>query len=166
MIGSSIGKLKNGILGTLSQPQMNPHLTGKSLQALVKKFCLLKSGAETDLLEMSDEVMASLNFLICVLLRDKAENRLKLWDIAPEIEAEYLSHLTTGLNMSRAHYKLKLETAEKPQEVGNEVSLMVGGQKLPDMSTSQMKEVIQSALNTFDMMECVLCQLKDILNRR
>ena len=45
-----------------------------------------------------------------------------------------------------------------------DVSLMVGGRALPQMSQEQMKEVIHSALNTFDMMEFILCRLSDIIS--
>merc|ERR1712203_158526 len=139
-------------------------LSGVHLQSLVKQFCVLKNGAETDLLEVSDEVMASLNFLKFVLLLDKT-NSLGLMDIVPQIENDYLKPLDAGLSMSRAHYKLKLDENKNPFSHGDaDVSLMVGGRELPEMSQDQMREVIHSALNTFDMMECVLCQLSDIIS--
>ena len=78
---------------------------------------MLKNGAETDLLEVSDEVMASLNFLICVFLRDKT-NSLGLMDIVPQIDNDYLKPLNAGLSMSRAHYKLKLDENKNPLSHG------------------------------------------------
>ena len=158
LIGHTIGKLKNGVLSNMKYPSED--LSGIALQSLVRKFCCLKNGAETDLLEISDEIMASLNFLICLLLRDKT-NILQLWDIIPELNEHFLKPLSTGLSMSRAHYKLKLD--EPANSNNGAVTMMVGGQTLPDMSSEQMKEVILSALNTFDMIECVLCQLNDTI---
>ena len=112
--------------------------------------------------------MASLNFLICILLRDK-DNVSSLWDITIELEQEFLKPLEKGLSMSRAHYKLKLEesssNSNKNVSQSEVVTLMVGGQPLPEMSKEQLNEVINSALNTFDMMECVLCQLNDVISR-
>lgn len=158
LIGHAIGKLKNGLM---SGP--DNYISVPILQGLVRKFCVLKNGAETDLLEVSDEIMSTLNFLVCLLLRDKS-NALGLWDIVPQLKADYLEPLATGLSMSRAHYKLKLEENADPNSAT--VSLMVGGQTLPEMSKEQMKEVVQSALNTFDMIDCVLCQLNDVVNKR
>ena len=109
LIGHAIGKLKNGILAHIQNPPEK--LSGIHLQSLVKRFCVLKNGAETDLLEVSDEVMASLNFLIFVLQRDKT-NAFGLLDIVPQIENDFLKPLNAGLSMSRAHYKLKLEEGE------------------------------------------------------
>ena len=82
------------------------------LQILIKRFCQLSNGTETDLLEVSDEIMASLNFLICMLIRDK-ENVLKIWNIIEDLENNFLKPLDKGLSMSRAHYKLKLDESKR-----------------------------------------------------
>ena len=102
--------------------------------------------------------MASLNFLIALLLRDKQNTIFGLWDLVPDLTNSYLEPLSQGLNLSRGHFKLKLQ---EPKSA--EVTLMVGGQVLPEMSWEQKNQVIHSALNTFDMIECVLCQLKDLI---
>merc|ERR1712051_1123547 len=90
LIGHAIGKLKNGILFYIRDPASYPpeKLCGTQLQSLVKRFCTLKNGAETDLLEVSDEIMASLNFLVCILLRDRS-NTLGLLEIVPQIEIDF-----------------------------------------------------------------------------
>ena len=153
IIAHSIGKLKNALL----RQRNSQILKGAELHTLVKKFCQVRNGAETDLLEVSDEVMASLNFLIAMFLRDKL-NEFGLWDIIPELNKDFLEPLSQGLSLSRGHYKLKLQ---EPKSA--EVTLMVGGEVLPEMSRDQKNEVIRSALNTFDMMECVLGQLNDVI---
>ena len=154
IISHAIGKLKNALL----KGPVLPAITGGELHKLVKKFCYLKNSAETDLLEISDEIMASLNFLIALLLRDKQNTIFGLWDLVPDLTNSYLEPLSQGLNLSRGHFKLKLQ---EPKSA--EVTLMVGGQVLPEMSWEQKNQVIHSALNTFDMIECVLCQLKDMI---
>ena len=139
-----------------------------NIHQILKKICRLSNGAETDLLEVSDEIMASLNFLICLLIRDKDNNHFDLGQILPYLENNFINPLEKGLSMSRAHYKLKLEEQNKNTvhlESTSEISLMVGGQALPEMSHEQMKEVVHAAMNTFDIMECVLCQLKDVISR-
>ena len=48
---------------------------------------------------------------------------------------------------------LKLDESQNDsKEDGADVSLMVGGKALPQMSRDQMKDVVHSALNTLDMM--------------
>ena len=128
------------------------------MNKLVKKFCHLKNGAETDLLEVNDEIIASLNLLIALLLRDKQNDIFGLWDLVPDLTKNYLEPLSQGLSLSRAHFKLKLQEPKSAQ-----VTLMVGGQVLPEMSPEQKNQVIHSALNTFDMTELVLCRLNDVI---
>ena len=166
-IGQIIVKIKDTVLlqMTTSDDDMpDKQFTGHNLKILIKKICSLKHGAETDLLEISDEIMASLNMLICVLLRDR-ENNTGVWDVKDDLTLEYLKPLKTAINLSRAHYQLKVKENPNNKSDIDEVSLMVGGQKLPQMTSNQMSEVIRAALNTFDMMECVLCQLNGILDQ-
>ena len=92
-----------------------------------------------------------------IQIQDK-ENIYGLWDIVTELEKDFLQPLAQGLNFSRCHFKLKLEEPKS-----TEVTLMVGGAVLPDMSCEQKNEVIHSALSTFDMIECVLGQLNDVI---
>jgi len=88
-----------------------------------------------------------------------------VWDVKDDLTLEYLKPLKTAINLSRAHYQLKVKENPNNKSDIDEVSLMVGGQKLPQMTSNQMSEVIRAALNTFDMMECVLCQLNGILDQ-
>jgi len=173
LIGHAIGKLKDKILQFMKvkpslESEQDEIFSKTNIHQILKKICRLSNGAETDLLEVSDEIMASLNFLICLLIRDKDNNHFDLGQILPYLENNFINPLEKGLSMSRAHYKLKLEEQNKNTvhpESTSEISLMVGGQALPEMSHEQMKEVVHAAMNTFDIMECVLCQLKDVISR-
>merc|ERR1712042_323077 len=110
--------------------------------------------------------MAAINFLVCVCLRDKQENNESgIWDLKSEILDGFVTPLETGINMSRAHYQAKLDedpSASVPHDDDGAFSLQVGGQPLPQMNPRQRKEVVNAALNTFAMIECVLIQLKDV----
>ena len=90
--------------------------TTRFTQVLVRKFAKLSNGAETDLLEVSDEIMGALNFLICVMMRDK-ENVSGIWDLKEHLLKEYVAPLDTGLSMSRAHYHASI--AEDPAKVSS-----------------------------------------------
>ena len=166
IIGQTIVKIKNSVLQqmNISDEQIpEKQFKGHGLAVLVRKICVLKHGAETDLLEICDELMSSLNLLICLMSRDKSTNHTGIWDLKDEIIKNFVNPLKTAISMSRAHYKLKLNDKPDKNELHNDVSLMVGGQTLPHMKYDKMKEVINAALNTFDMMECVLVQLYSVL---
>ena len=165
-IGQIIVKIKNTVLQHMNIPDREmpgKQFTGHGLKVLIRKVCVLKNGAETDLLEICDELMSSLNLLICIFARDKLNNQTQIWDLKDEIIESFLKPLKTAISLSRAHYKLKLDDKSDTKTSESNVSLMVGGQTLPHMSHGKMKEVINAALNTFDMMECVLVQLNGVL---
>lgn len=105
LIGHAIGKLKNAILDEMKNVDGQNYISGPLIHKLVLMFCKLSNGAETDLLEVSDEVMASLNFLICLLLRDSSDNQLGLWSLVKDLQAGFLQPLEAGLGMSKAHYR-------------------------------------------------------------
>lgn len=160
LIGYAITKAKDCTLTHMNNPDSK--FRGHDLRVLVRKFAKLSNGAETDLLEVSDEVMAGINFLICMFLRDKS-NQLGVKEMKEEIIQNYVEPIETGIVMSRAHYKQKLVDNTDPNVDGLDMSITVGGQMMESMTKEQKKEVIHAALNTFDMMECVLIQLKDAI---
>ena len=163
LIGYVVGQIKDVVLKQLNGKIDAPQFRGHSLKVLVRKFIKLTNGPETDLLEVSDELMAGINFLILVFLRDSS-NETGLLDMKSELRKEFLEPLEVGINMSKAHYQAKLDS--DPSVTDDVMSLQVGGQLLPQMSREEQKNVINAALNTFSMLECVLIQLKDVLDKK
>ena len=107
---------KKELLTLPKQNKKKVYHTTRFTQVLVRKFARLSNGAETDLLEVSDEIMGALNFLICVMMRDK-ENVSGIWDLKEHLLKEYVAPLDTGLSMSRAHYQASI--AEDPAKVSS-----------------------------------------------
>jgi len=68
----------------------------------------LQHQEQTELLEVSDEVMQSLNFLIFIFLRDKG-NITEIHGLASELLNGYLHHVEKAVDFSRNVCKLKLE---------------------------------------------------------
>ena len=121
----------------------------------------MKDGAKTDLLEISEELLATLNFVQFLLVRDK-DNRTGISDWRDHI-ISWTDQITEGLDMSMAHYQQKLKEPQEDAMPG--VGVMVGGRELPPMDQKQMKEVLFSALNTFSIIQFNLGMVKDLLNR-
>jgi hypothetical protein len=151
---------------TTEEDLPNKQFCGHGLKVLIRKICSLKHGVETDLLEISDEIISSLNMLICLMLKDKSKNGCGVWDLTVELNTNYLKPLKTALEMSRAHYQRKLMEKHGNDDKGiDEVSLSVGGQTLPHMTTNQKNDVVNAALNTLSLIECVLCQLNSVIDK-
>lgn len=164
--GYIIQNIKNQIDSALKTDPQNRWFLGTRLTPLLHSALSLQEGAETDLLQTSDRIMASLNLLRYLVIKD-AENETGVWSELAKIEQDFLKPLHTGLNMSRAHYEAEIRsTNEKKKGSRSETPLCTvtaGGNKLPDMTPAMQLQVLQSALFTFDLMESVLARVEEII---
>uniref|UniRef100_A0A8C0GJ52 Glomulin, FKBP associated protein n=1 Tax=Chelonoidis abingdonii TaxID=106734 RepID=A0A8C0GJ52_CHEAB len=154
--------------------------TGPQLVSLLNLVLLLPEGAETDLLQNSDRIMASLNLLRYLVIKDNEyNNQTGIWTELSKIEQNFLSPLHTGLNMSKAHYEAEIKKSHNSKAV---CSVTVGGEKMPNMTTEMQLQtvvflfvcsflpegkctfrVLHSALFTFDLIESVLARVEELI---
>lgn len=165
--GYIIKNIKNQIDLALQPGKSNTWFEGVHLLPLLRKVLTLPDGPETDLLQYLDRVMESLNLLRYLVIRDKVtENQTGIWTELYKIEDTFLKPLRVGLNMSRAHYERELhntmdtKTAKLKDEAT--VSLTVGDEKLPSMTSESQIQALHSALHTFDMIESVLVRIEEL----
>ncbi|XP_078416912.1 glomulin, FKBP associated protein a [Cetorhinus maximus] len=167
--GYIIQNLKNQVDLALKPGNKNVWFSGPQLVPLLHSVLSLPEGAETDLLQNSDRIMASLNLLRYLVIRDNEwENQTGLWTDLFWIES-FLKPLRTGLNMSRAHYEAEIRAKRENQKIKDapdretQCSLTVGGKKLPKMTTAMELEVLWSAIYTFDVMESVQARIEELI---
>jgi hypothetical protein len=142
--------------------------TANDLEKIFRVIFNLKHGAETDLLENSDSIMAALNLMRFLFIRDKpAVNASGIWSRINRLEKEYFDELHVALNMSRAHYKLELENVlkDKNEKKPDGIDFMVGGMALPSMPRAQQITVLETAMHTFDMMSTVLIRVEELIEQ-
>jgi len=156
LLGWTISSLKDSLALILSSTSHHPEYTGSSLARLVIPLFTLSHGAQTDLLEVSDEVLATINFAHFLLVRDR-ENVTGIQDRKEEIRT-WVGQLEEGLKMSTAHYEQRLK---EPCDDNSCASVTVGGRELPAMDEKKMKEVVTSALHTFSLIQFNLVRVKE-----
>ncbi|XP_039284822.1 glomulin isoform X1 [Nilaparvata lugens] len=172
-----------GYLATLYKTLLNRILSKKesddenffnsrNVKYLLDKFCDLPHKAATDLVESSDQIISSLNLIRFLLLRD-TENRFGIWGYINKLNDNFLVPVRDGINLSRAHYEVKLDDLNKEIVQGRSnkskpaesvVSITIGNEVLPNMPPAGKLAVIQSAINTFDLIESVLSRVNEIIN--
>lgn len=162
-----IQNIKNQIDISLKRTY-NKWFTGPQLISLLDLVLFLPEGAETDLLQNSDRIMASLNLLRYLVIKDNEnDNQTGLWTELGKIENNFLKPLHTGLNMSKAHYEAEIKNSqENSQEVQKSkdlCSITVGGEDLPNMPPEMQLKVLHSALFTFDLIESVLARVEELI---
>uniref|UniRef100_A0A8C7E9I0 Glomulin, FKBP associated protein n=1 Tax=Nothoprocta perdicaria TaxID=30464 RepID=A0A8C7E9I0_NOTPE len=147
----------------------NNWFTGHHLVSLLDLVLLLPDGAETDLLQNSDRIMASLNLLRYLMIKDgEYDNQTGVWTMLAKIEQNFLKPLRVGLNMSKAHYEAEIKNKkENRRGCSNTVcSVTVSGEKLPAMTTEMQLQVLRSALFTFDLIESVLARVEELIEMK
>uniref|UniRef100_A0A674IWX9 Glomulin, FKBP associated protein n=1 Tax=Terrapene triunguis TaxID=2587831 RepID=A0A674IWX9_9SAUR len=159
--GYVIQNIKNQIDLSLKKANDSKWFTGPQLVSLLDLVLLLPEGAETDLLQNSDRIMASLNLLRYLVIKDNEyDNQTGIWTELNKIEQNFLKPLHTGLNMSKAHYEAEIKKSHNSKAV---CSVTVGGEKMPNMTTEMQLQVLHSALFTFDLIESVLARVEELI---
>ncbi|XP_068426848.1 glomulin, FKBP associated protein a [Clinocottus analis] len=165
--GYVINNIKRQIDVTLKSGNSNTWFEGSQLLPLLRKVLSLPNGSETDLLQYLDRVMESLNLLRYLVIRDKAtENQTGIWTELYKIEDTFLKPLRVGVNMSRAHYERELHNTMKAKRGKTKeesvLSVSVGNEELPKMTSDSQIQALHSALHTFDMIESVLVRIEEL----
>ncbi|XP_071451244.1 glomulin [Hetaerina americana] len=159
--------------GTGDQNSLKPsaYFSGQKLLALLfsKGGCTLEHGAETDILEASDQVLSALNLLRFLAIRDNM-NCLGFWEHVPAIRSKFLIPLREGIDFSRAHYQVKRKDLEEQKRSGRkriggepDINVKIGGMDLPNLPIDRKIMVVESALNTFDLIESLMGRLNECL---
>lgn len=158
-----IQNIKNQIDMSLKRTH-NKWFTGPQLVSLLDLVLFLPEGAETDLLQNSDRIMASLNLLRYLVIKDNEnDNQTGLWTELGNIENNFLKPLHIGLNMSKAHYEAEIKNSQEAQKSKDLCSITVGGEEIPNMPPEMQLKVLHSALFTFDLIESVLARVEELI---
>ncbi|XP_068821459.1 glomulin isoform X1 [Capricornis sumatraensis] len=161
-----IQNIKNQIDISLKKTH-NKWFTGPQLISLLDLVLILPEGAETDLLQNSDRIMASLNLLRYLVIKDnEKDNQTGLWTELEKIENNFLKPLHTGLNMSKAHYEAEIKNSQEVQKSKDHCSLNVGREQIPNMPPEMQLKVLHSALFTFDLIESVLARVEELIETK
>nr|XP_020748583.1 glomulin isoform X1 [Odocoileus virginianus texanus]XP_020748584.1 glomulin isoform X1 [Odocoileus virginianus texanus] len=161
-----IQNIKNQIDMSLKKTH-NKWFTGPQLISLLDLVLFLPEGAETDLLQNSDRIMASLNLLRYLIIKDnEKDNQTGLWTELEKIENNFLKPLHTGLNMSKAHYEAEIKNSQEVQKSKDHCSLNVGREEIPNMPPEMQLKVLHSALFTFDLIESVLARVEELIETK
>ncbi|XP_043477746.1 glomulin [Leptopilina heterotoma] len=161
--------VKDSVIMCLERnPPLN-YFLGSNLHSLLSIVCNLQHGSATDLIEIAEEIIAALNLLRFLSIRD-SENVTGFWNYVENLEKYYLKDLRTGIDLSRAHWKLKLNdlneeknlSKSKKAEIDN-VTVTVGGENLSMLPISEKIKFTHQALNALDMIEIVLIRVNECL---
>lgn len=166
------GAFKASVIECLDSTPRNTCFLGKNLELMLTKICHLPRGRFSDPVEISDEVIAALNLLRFLLIRDK-HGETGIWSMKDSIQSEYLKPLRQGIEQCRMHWRIKAKDLERQREshsdkndmqkVDMEVTLTVGNQQLPPMSIAEKIAFSCRVMNVLDIMESILIRVNECM---
>ncbi|XP_076650209.1 glomulin [Halictus rubicundus] len=166
--------LKDSIIECLQTTPPTPYFLGDNLETLLKLTCKLSHGSGTDLVEISDEIISSLNLLRFLLIRDR-HNQTGIWNVIDKLKNDFLKPLREALDSCKAHWKVKIKDLEERKEMvgtsdmgfeksDSEITLIVGGEKLPPLPLSEKILFCHNAINGLDVMESILIRVNECIS--
>lgn len=145
------------------QPEVSVYCRGEKLQwLLLNRICIMPRGVETDIIQHNDLIMAALNMLRFIAIRDK-KNATQIWDYMNDIEEQFLKTLRTSLDCTRAHYKLEEKRILEKKATTASIDVTIPGCEDSEMSDANQLRALAIGQNTFDLIENVLCLLNECI---
>nr|XP_058969222.1 glomulin-like [Pocillopora verrucosa] len=174
--GLLIHLLKEQVDQALSTSEDEPWFQGSRLMSILQLVFKPPSGAGTDkdLVQETDRVMAALNCLRFVLLRDESD-KTTVWRNFTTIEKDFTEPLRQASKVTRLQYQAELANKRdemagnksKNMEQSTEFSVKSpDGKALELMSLADQCEALQSGLYSLDMMDSVLARITEIATIR
>lgn len=174
--GLLIHLLKEQVDQALSTSEGEPWFQGSRLMSILQLVFKPPSGAgtEKDLVQETDRVMAALNCLRFVLLRDESD-KTTVWRNFTAIEKDFTEPLRQASKVTRLQYQAELANKRdemagnksKNMEQSTEFSVKSpDGKALELMSLADQCEALQSGLYSLDMMDSVLARITEIATSR
>lgn len=168
--GYCIGQYKDMLREIFAQDEnkIPEYFSGKKLIKMLNVFCHLPEGAKSDLMELGDQIITTLNLLTYLAIRDKY-NATGIWNHFPVLKKEFFDPLKEGLILSKAHYELKIKELKNEKGQGDKsspkCSVKVKGHiALPKMSFEEKKAILDASLNSFEALEMLLARLKELID--
>nr|CAH7715049.1 unnamed protein product [Callosobruchus chinensis] len=155
----------------LGNDHMSCYFKGVYLFKILDKFCYLHRKEESDLIEISDQIIATLNLLRYLILADNDGISLYMWHM-DELEVKFLNPLKKGIEISRAHYELKIREilgesgTVNQKNLSNNMNVMVGSENLALLPNDEKLKVLNMSLTIFDVMDSLLSRVREILDKQ
>lgn len=147
--------------------EISPYCSGTELQTLLlEHICVIPQGAETDILQYNDLILAALNMLRFLAIRD-THNYTQIWNFTDQIQEKFLKPLREALDCSRAHYRLEEKRIQ--QKNSPEIECDISSSNSSDfmaMTKENRLQVLTIGQNTFDLIESLMSRLIECIEMR
>ncbi|XP_011407754.1 PREDICTED: glomulin-like isoform X1 [Amphimedon queenslandica] len=138
---------------------------GDSLKELYQDF--LKATPQMDVLSEFDKLLAGLNFIRFLLLKDSPSNDIThVWRHIKQLKEDYLNPLRSSVTHLQTYCKARLQSPEQYSDSGQlDFSVnLIGGEELPELTPEEEAKTLQISLFRLDMILSVMARVEELAN--
>lgn len=132
------------------------------LKVLVLQICVLQDGINTDLIEISDQIISTLNFILFLLIRKGTKN-LILNIIKNNDDNNFLSTMKTALEKQKVQWRATINDVHKKTDKCEDETLKFSVNGIPEPSKEEQIRLSEKAMNTLLVMENILCRIEELV---
>ncbi|XP_059614955.1 uncharacterized protein LOC132260689 [Phlebotomus argentipes] len=157
-------QFKDFVAEILSRDENRFAVQERFLRIMKRHLTTLKDKEATDLVQEAEAIIACLNTIRFLALRDH-ENRTSFWDLVPDLQENYLHFIRQSMDLGRVHYeaeRTKIVNCED-EELSEKISVDVVGERLPKLTRDQKLYVMNNSLMKLDVIESVLARVHECL---
>lgn len=144
--------------------RLSEYYSGPNLFNLLDIFCCLPEGAKTDLVEITDKIVNSLNLIIFLAIRDRY-NATGIWNHFDKLQKNFFTPLKEAIDLSKAHYKLRMMEVRQERGGGDaDIELTVSGERVNLPDKDRELAFLRTALNTFDVKQMLLARIQELID--
>lgn len=119
------------------------------------------------LAQQSTLINAELNLLRFVLLRDKSDNRTKIYDMLKTSGyLKWLQELCKLARMTSEHELKEEKNCDRKRTESSQLQVRVNDKEIKEPTKSEMLAAISSSLRTIDIVDCLRVRVEEILNEK
>lgn len=162
--------VKDEICECLGGEQLDKSYAAILLKKFLNRFFSYKPSAKGSLLEEGDRIIASLNLLRYLVIRDKpCRNTTGIWTHVPVIEENFLKTLRAELQVMQSFVQDKMRIMREGGQPNSNIDddfkydVTVGNKILENLTPEQQMETLHSAFINLDMMESVLIRVEQLI---
>lgn len=163
--------VKNEMADCMEQHGENSDEAAIFLKKFFSQFFDTKLLIEKNLLDDGDRILATLNLLRFLVIRDRHNcNITRIWNYIPAIQENYMKTLRANLKVMRSVSQEKIQRlktrdlAASGQSSEFAMDVKIKDQILDDLTPEQQKDALQSACNNIDLIESVLIRVEQLID--
>lgn len=161
--GLVIGILKDIVNETSKKEDDSKNKTflDDHLPILISQVCVLEDGIKTDLVELSDQIVSTLNFILFLLIRERTKNLIL--NVLKENDNNFLITMKAALEKQKVEWRTTINDMYKKPDESEKGKIEFSVNGLPEPNKEEQIRLSEKAMNILLVMENILNRIDELV---